>query len=88
MNKSNSPTIREPLAWAQLATLVGGMAFVFIEFGRRDATLDAVGVKLNQVVVIVQDLTKIQSQIQEHSIGIDKSVEAINRRLDRIETKS
>ena len=61
---------------------------MFIEFGRRDATLDAVGVKLNQVVVIVQDLTKIQSQIQEHSIGIDKSVEAINRRLDRIETKS
>jgi len=71
---------------SQLATLIGGIVYIGMELGRKDEQFSRSHEQIIELGKIVQDLTKGQVSVVERTTSLDRTLEEIKRRLDRLET--
>lgn len=90
MSESNTQPVAgmsRALQIAQLAMIVVGVAGIFLNIGRRDATIEMNGTQISELRMICSDLARVVGSLSSTDAAHSAQLASIEKRLDRLETR-
>ena len=79
------PSIDRLIAVAQLVSILGGVVYIGIELGKKDAQMQNGLAQIKEMSGIVQDLMKVQVSLTERTNMNERTMQEVKDRLDRLE---
>lgn len=79
------PSIDRVISVCQLASILGGVVYIGVELGKKDAQMQNGLDQIKEMSAIVQDLMKVQVALTERTSMQDRTMQEVKDRLDRLE---